>query len=129
MFRRSAAGKNFIAFLLPLAFIWSWAACSLLCSEIAEAGGNQAVLSIEQRGEKCLVGANTESCPFTANITVLETRPIVISPAAIAKTVSPARHEYLFVPAAVYPADLNQNSPPRAASDLPLFLKNRAFRI
>ncbi len=130
MFRRASTGKGLIAFLLTLTFVWSWAACSLLCSEITERHEKQSILAVEQKGESCLVGLDTEDCPYTATAAIIETRQFSVAPyLAAAKISIPASPKFSFAPTSMFPADTNQNSPPRADSDPPLFLKYHAFRI
>jgi hypothetical protein len=130
MFRRVSIGKGLIAFLLPLTFLWSWAACSLLCSEIAERNEKPLFSLVGQIGESCLIAFDSDSCPIIANAAVIEGRQTIVSPVlAIQDIASFQSHEFSFVPVSIYPADLNQNSPPRFSSDPPLFLRHCTFRI
>lgn len=130
MFRRLSISKGLIAFLLPLTFAWSWAACLLVCSEITERHEKQSVSIIDQSGETCLMAVDLETCPMTATTAVIEARQTVADSGIDTEYIaaSPA-NEFLFIPASIYPADVHQNSPPRAASDPPLFLRNCTFRI
>lgn len=127
MFRHSSINKQLLALILPITFLWSWAACTLLCSEITAHHEKQ---SIEQKAGSCLVGIEIEGCPYTTNAAVIEARQIFASPLlTIANvTILPAR-EFLFIPVSIYPEDRKQNSPPNAANDPPLFLRHCTFRI
>lgn len=130
MFQRASAGKNLIALLLPLTFIWSWAACSVLCDEIAAHLEKQTISSTGPDDESRLGKTDTESCPFTANVTIIETRQTIISHlSTTANTVSFLPYQFLSAANSIYPADLNQNSPLRVSSRFPLFLKHRSLRI
>ncbi len=130
MFRRVSIGKNLIAFLLPLTFIWSWAACFVLCGELTAQHEKQSILSVEQTGENCLVGFDTESCPYTAVTVVIEARQTPAAPTlSTANVISLSSPKFSFVVTSIYSSDTHQNSPPRADFDPPLFLKHQAFRI
>jgi hypothetical protein len=130
VFGRSSKNIRLVAFLLPLTFVWNWAACSLLCSEIVERHHARIASFGEPAGEVQLNVFEMDDCPFTASAAVLETRQTVNAPATVVeKTSSPSRPEYLIVPAIVYKSDLNQNSPPRGSPGPPLFLRHHAFRI
>ena len=130
MSRRVSIGKGLIAILLPLTFLWSWAACSSLCNEITERYEKQSSSIIAQSGENCLTAFDSDSCPMTANAAIIEGRQTIFSPAlAIQHIVSAYSHEFLFVSASIYPADVHQNSPPSASSAPPLFVRHGNFRI
>ncbi len=122
MFRHLFLSKHLLAFLLPLTFIWSWAACSQLCSEISERHEQESASIIGQNGENCLNAFDLDNCPMTANSVVIQARQTIISPSLAVQTAATFQsRELRFIPSAVYPADLNQNSPPSGSSDPPLF--------
>lgn len=130
MFRRTFISHKLIAFLLPLTFVWSWAACSLLCSEIVARHEKQSAPFAEKRDGIYLAGVDTDDCPYTATTAVTEARQNSYAPVEEATDViSLSTPEFTFISASVYPADINQNSPPPASSDPPLFLRHCAFRI
>ena len=130
MFRRANISKSFIAFLLPLTFVWSWAACSLLCSEITERLEKQSVLAVYQNSENCLDATFTDDCPYSATAAVIEARPHLTAPSLeIVNINSFSAPELTYIPVSVYRSDRHQNSPPRNSSDPPLFLKICTFRI
>lgn len=130
MFRRLSISKGLIALLLILTFIWSWAACSLICSELTERYEKQLVSIIDQSGETCLIAVDLETCPIRATTALIEARqPVVAHTVAIEHKADFPAHEFLFIPTSIYPADLNQNSPPRLKSEPPLFLRHCAFII
>lgn len=130
MFWRTAFSHKLIAFLLPLTFIWSWAACSLLCSEITARHEKQSPVAAEQKGSPCLAGIDTDDCPYTATAAVTEARQnLNASVEETTVVISLSALKFTFISASVYPADINQNSPPPASSDPPLFLRHCTFRI
>src|SRR3954471_17135329 len=114
MFGRSSKNIRLIAFLLPLSFVWSWAACSLLCSEIVERHHLQTVSDAESSDGNQLHALDLDGCPFTASTAVLESRQNVNAPAPlIANASAIIRRECLFILPSIHESDLNQNSPPR----------------
>ena len=129
MFRRGFIGKDFFAFLLPLTFLWSWVACSLLCNEISERREKLAT-SITRQADDCLIALDLDSCPVTAGVALIGGRPTIVSPALVVQNIDSFQSpELQFFPVSIYPADLTQNSPPGFSSDPPLFLRHCAFRI
>jgi hypothetical protein len=131
VFNRISKSRGFLALLIPLTFVWSWAACTLLCGEITAHREEQSFSASAARGEKCLAAFDTEHCPVTkAGAAVVEARQTFFSHASPAlDTAFRAPREFLSVRVDAYPADVNQNSPPRFSSDPPLFLRHCAFRI
>ena len=130
VFGRSSKNTRLIAILLPLTFVWSWAACSLACSELVERHHVQNETIDELEGEDRLNAFEMDGCPLTSSAAVLETRQTVNSPATVNERASTAfQPKYIFTQASVYKSDLNQNSPPASSLGPPLFLRHRAFRI
>jgi hypothetical protein len=130
MFRRRSISKGLIAFLIPLTFVWSWAACSLLCGEITELHEKQSSTLFGQAGENCLTAFDSDSCPMRTNAAIIEGRQTIVAPALNdQKIVSLQLPEFLFRTAFIYPADAHQNSPPSVSSAPPLFVRHCNFRI
>lgn len=130
MFTRFVLSKKLIAFLIPITFVWGWAACSLLCGEIVERHEKQSILVIERNGENCLLDFDLDNCPMTANTAIIESRQKIIAPVlAFQNKVSLQSYEDLFIPISVYSAEVRQNSPPHIFVNPPLFLRHCTFRI
>jgi hypothetical protein len=130
MFGRSIFSQRLVAFLIPFTFVWSWAVCSLLCTEITERHTQEELSAITQNGESYLDSFDPDSCPMTAGTAVIETRQTFTNPSlAIANNNSSSWGRSSFVSKSVYPVDVHQNSPPRSSSDPPLFLQFCTFRI
>lgn len=130
VFQLRPKSRRLIALLLPLTFFWGWAACTLLCGEISEHIEEQRSSVNAQTGEKCLIAFDIDRCPVTKTGAVVEARQTFISHAlAVRNIVSRAPHEAFVGRTYIYPAEINQHSPPRSSSDPPIFLKFCAFRI
>ena len=122
--------KKYLVFLLTLALVWSWAACSLMCGEITDRHEKRSVSSTPEKPENCQNVLAVEDCPYTANAALIEARKTEPEPmGGTANTVLVPGGKFLFFSAFVYPGDRNRISLPRATSDPPLYLKHRAFRI
>lgn len=130
MFRRSTIGQQLIAFLIPITFVWSWAACTLLCTEIVEHHTEQQHSVNLNPGENFLNSPDSDSCPMTAYTAVIDTRQTIttlaLTPAY--KNLLPERLN-TFLPISIFPIDVRQNSPPTQSSDPPLFIQFGNFRI
>lgn len=130
MFRRPSVGKSLLTFFLPLVFVWGWAACAVMCEEVSELYENRAIFTIAQNSDDCFADTAFDDCPYTAAAAIIEARQAFAAPILAAGKIGALSHRrFLFVPTSVYTVDRNQNSPPRASSDPPLFLKHCTFRI
>lgn len=130
MFRQSKKTKVFTAFLLFVAFFYSWAACISSCEESVE-HHNQ----VSEFGEKQALNENccdqtddAESCRVTATKIVLQERQTFQAFAPIVKVSSGlATHITVALRSDLVP-EAKQNSPPIITST-PLFVQFRNFRI
>lgn len=131
VFRGFSLIRLLLTAILPLTLLWSWAACPALCDEIVEHHQQQTISLKEKPDENFILSFDSEGCPFTANAAIIEARQSNVLPVlTVSKAIKSAPHEFAFVPAAIFAADVRQNSPPRASScSPPLYLTHRAFRI
>ena len=122
--------KKYLVFLLTLALVWSWAACSLMCGEITDRYEKQSVSTLTEKPENCQNVFAVEDCHYTSNAALIEARKNEPEPVlTIENSISLPGGKFLFFSAFVYPGDRNRISLRRATSDPPLYLKHRAFRI
>ena len=130
MFRHSSIFKMLLAFLLPLAFIWSWAACLSVCEEItARHNDTNTTQTIKQNDENvCSITDKADDCEIMTTAAAVQERKsvkIVASPATVVPILS------FRIPPPAWSAllpEINQNSPPKFLSK-PLFIQFCAFRI
>lgn len=131
MLRHSFTSHRFLALLLPLSFLLSWAGCVSVCSEITvpqiHRGAAQEIQPNERHAESATDEA--EGCTITAAVAVLEARQTVkafklsaaVLPESPFRSPSPAWATLL--------PEIRQNSPPPLSSLSPLFVRLCTFRI
>lgn len=130
MFRIKSIGKKFLALLLPIIFIFNWAACESFCAEITEQHHNNQTTISEHHleDENCNnVGNISEGCKMTVNAAVIEARQTVKLSALSVISLPTLQHR---VPSPVWSAllpEIKQNSPPKLHT--PLFVRLCTFRI
>lgn len=130
MFRIKSIGKNFLALLLPVMFIFNWATCESFCAEITGQQYNHTTLSEHQlEDENCVNAGNiSEGCKMTANAAVIEARQTVKLSAFSTSSLSTLHHRAPLPAWSALLPEIKQNSPPTAQC-ASLFIRLCTFRI
>jgi hypothetical protein len=130
MFRHPFTSRRLIALLLPLVFLWSWAACAALCSEVAvhHHDSLNPVKPIVSASDCLTQNTEADGCSMTGETVVVSERQndkasqVAVDETSISAFRAPAVGFSARLP------EIRQNSPPQSFSP-PLLAFLCTFRI
>lgn len=130
MLRQKFISKRLFALLLPLAFIWGWAGCLIVCAENTAKDNHAGITQTIELSDNCCEDINekADDCTINATAVVLQERQVVETPVPLNRaTPLLSFHSQISAQSAPLP-EINQNSPPKITSP-PLFVRHCTFLI